>query len=365
VALITILKSLAGLSWLAVLGVIVYAVLRVSRKQKVAGGVALIVVVVVVAIVLNVVTAGLVFVEPTERGVVITIAGGGVRPEPLQPGLNWIIPFAESVRTYRIDRQTYTMSIAHAEGQIQGDDSIEARTSDGQIVLVDASVIFAVDPAEAVDVHIKWQDQYVDNLIRPVTRGVIRDAVSQFGVEEVYSTQRLALTQQINEGLADSLSEGGLILIDFVLRNITFSQEYSDSIEQKQIAEQLAQQAAFTVEQRKQEAEQARQVAEGKADASVIAAEGEAKAVVIAAQAEAEARLIQAEAEAQALEMLAQAIEENPDVITLEYIEKLSPGIQVMLLPSDNPFLLPLPSLENGGSTTTVLPTPEPDTGGE
>jgi regulator of protease activity HflC (stomatin/prohibitin superfamily) len=323
--------------------------------------------VVVVAVVLNVVAAGLVFIEPTERGVVITIAGGGVRQEPLQPGLNWIIPFAESVKEYEIDRQTYTMSIAPSEGAIQGDDSIEARTSDGQIVLVDASVIFAVDPAKVVDVHIKWQDKYEDKLIRPVVRGVIRDAVSQFGVEEVYSTQRLALTQQISEGLEESLSEGGLVLIEFVLRNITFSDEYSASIEQKQIAEQLAQQAAFVVEQRKQEAEQARQVAEGKADAAVIAAEGEAKAVVIAAQAEAEARLIQAEAEAQALEMLARAIEENPDVITLEYIEKLSPNIQVMLLPSDNPYLLPLPSLENGGSTTTVLPapTPESDGGGE
>ena len=67
--------------------------------------------------------------------------------------------------------------------------------------------------------------------------------------------------------------------------------------------------------------------------------------------------------------MLAQAIAENPDVLTLEYIQKLSPNIQVMLLPSDNPYLLPLPSLDNGGSSTTIIPTPAPstvpDTGGE
>ena len=73
------------------------------------------------------------------------------------------------------------------------------------------------------------------------------------------------------------LSENGLILVDFVLRNITFSPEYAASVEQKQIAEQLAQQARFVVEQRKQEAEQARQVAQGQADAAVIASKGDAK----------------------------------------------------------------------------------------
>jgi regulator of protease activity HflC (stomatin/prohibitin superfamily) len=104
-------------------------------------------------------------------------------------------------------------------------------------------------------------------------------------------------------------------------------------VEQKQIAEQLSQQAAFVVEQRRQEAEQARQVAQGQADAAVIAAQGEA-----------EARLIQAEAEAQALQLLGDAIAANPGVLTLQYIEKLSPNIQVMLVPNDNPFLLPLPN---------------------
>jgi regulator of protease activity HflC (stomatin/prohibitin superfamily) len=147
-----------------------------------------------------------------------------------------------------------------------------------------------------------------------------------------------------------------LILVDFVLRNITFSDEYAASVEQNQIAEQKAQEAAFVVEQRRQEAEQARQTAEGQADAAVIASEGRAKAIVIQAEADAEARLIQAEAEAQALALLAAAIEENPDILTLEYIQKLAPGIQVMLVPSENPFLLPLPSLE--GTGTTVVPSP-------
>jgi regulator of protease activity HflC (stomatin/prohibitin superfamily) len=309
--------------------------------------------VVALALVLNVVAAGLVFVEPTERGVVVTALGeGGVRDEALTPGLNWVVPFFDRVVKYPISRQNYTMSIAHQEGAIQGDDSIEARTSDGQLVRVDASLIFAIDPNKVVDVHIAWQNTYLDGLIRTISRGVIRDAVSQYGIEEVYSTQRQALTDLINKDMKVRLEQEGFILIDFVLRNIAFSDEYAASVEQKQIAEQLAQQAAFVVDQRRQEAEQARQEAEGLADASVIRAEGEAQAVIIAAQAAAEARLLQAEAEAKALELLGAALAANPDVIQLQYIEKIAPNVSVMLLPGDNPFLFPLPDAESGLTIT-------------
>jgi regulator of protease activity HflC (stomatin/prohibitin superfamily) len=349
VNLIRILQGVALISWVAVIAVIAYVATRASRGQRLRNGVAMVVLAIVGAAVLNIVAAGLVFIQPQERGVVITVGSGGTRPEPLQPGLNYIIPFAETVVPYSISRQTYTMSIAPSEGALVGDDSIEARTSDGQIVYIDASVIFSIDPTQVIGVHIKWQDNYVDNLVRPVVRGVIRDAVSQFRVDEVVSSQRTAMTDLVTAGLQEKLEEGGLLLVDFVLRNITFSPEYSASVEQKQIAEQLAQQAAFVVDQRKQEAEQARQTAEGVADAAVIEAEGQAQAIVIQAKADAEARLIQAEAEAQALALLADAIAANPDVLTLEYIQKLAPNIQVMLVPTDNPFLLPLP----GTSLTT------------
>jgi regulator of protease activity HflC (stomatin/prohibitin superfamily) len=105
----------------------------------------------------------------------------------------------------------------------------------------------------------------------------------------------------------------------------------------------------LVVEQRRQEAEQARQVAEGQADAVVIRAQGNA-----------DARLIEADAEARALLSLADAVRENADLLTYQYIAKIAPGIQVMLLPSDNQFLFPLPTVEPGFSFPTPLPTPEP-----
>lgn len=335
---ITILvAALAAFSWLVVIGLIALTILRARQGKKTRGSISGIITALVLAIILNTVSAGLVFILPQERGVVISaIEPGGYRKDVLQPGLRWVIPYAENVKTYSISKATYTMSIAQLEGDIQGDDSIAARTSDGQEVYIDASIIYSLDPTEVLDVHITWQDRYLNGLVRPTVRGVIRDAVSLYKVNEVYSTHREELKDQIELEMSKSMSDNGLILSDFVLRNITFTAEYAASIEQKQIAEQLAQQAEYIVEQRVQEAEQARQVAEGTKDASILAAEGRA-----------ESQIIEAKAEAEALQLIANVLAKYPELLNYRYIEKLAPGINVMLVPNDNPYILPLPDLSS------------------
>ena len=333
-----VLRAMTTVTWLAALAVIVLVVARAGRGQPVKGAAAAILGLIVLAVVMTVVSAGLVFIQPEERGVVISaLDPQGYRTEALQPGLRWVVPFLENVVTYPISRQTYTMSIAPLEGAVQGDDAVTARTADGQELFIDASIIFAIDPEKVVDVHIDWKNRYIDELVRPQARGIIRSAASQYGVEEIVSSKRDDFQSSMETALAQKLADNGLTMVDFILRNITFSPEYAASVEQKQIAEQQAQQAALVVEQRRQEAEQARQTAQGQADAAVIAAEGRAKA-----------RLIEAEADAKALELIAAALAGNPDLITYGYVQKLAPGIQVMLVPNDNPFLLPLPSLTPG-----------------
>lgn len=350
-----VVQAITTILWIVVVGLVILMVIRASRGIKIKSIALTTVILAGSAILLTLVSAGLVFIQPEERAVVISaLDPEGYRDEPLDPGLHWIVPFLENIRTYPISRQTYTMSIASSEGAIEGDDSISGRTSDGQEVLIDASVIYAIDPAQVVKVHIEWQNRYTADLVRPLSRGVIRDAVSQYGVQQVYSTQRAEMTEQIRQSLAEKLKENGLQLVDFILRNITFSQEYAASVEQKQIAEQLAQQARFIVEQRKQEAEQARQVAKGQADSAVINAQGQA-----------DARLIQAEAESKALELIAQALATNSDLLQYTYVTRLAPGVQVMLVPSNSPYLFPLPTMdastaESGVDIPSILPTPIP-----
>jgi regulator of protease activity HflC (stomatin/prohibitin superfamily) len=356
-----IVGVLAGLAWLLVVGAVVFLGLTIARQGHIGRVVPLLIGAIVLAVVLTSTAAGLVFIQPDERGVVITALHQegdrqGIRAQALQPGLNWIVPFLEQVVRYPVSRQTYTMSSSQGEGQVVGDDSIPARTKDGQQVQIEASLIYAVDPAHVIDLAIIWQDRYQDSVIRPVARSAIRDAVAQYGIEEIVSTKRSEMEAKINDDITQKLAAQNLILSTFLLRNITFSDEYAKAVEQKQVAEQQAQQAKLVVEQRKQEAEQARQVAQGSADAAVIAAKGAA-----------DARLIQAEAEAKALSEIAASLKDNPDLIQYTYVQKLGGNVQVMLVPSNSPYLFNLPQVPGGANTLapttvpgTVLPTQAP-----
>jgi regulator of protease activity HflC (stomatin/prohibitin superfamily) len=325
----SVLQGLATFSWLLVVGIIVLAVIRASRAKPLKGATWMVIGTVVFSLLLTTVSAGLVFLQADQYGIVISaIQPTGYRPQPLAPGLHWVVPFLENVQPYSIAKQTYTMATTSGEGQVVGDDSIQARTKDGQQVFIDASVIYSIDPVHLVDLHITWQNRFEDLVVRPVVRSAIRDAVSQFGVEEIVSTKRAELEQMISDTIKLGLGANNLMMDDFLLRNIRFSDEYAAAVEQKQIAEQLALQAQFVVQQRKQEAEQARQVAQGQADAAVIAAQGEAQAI-----------LLKAQAQAQANQVLSQSL--TPDLLMYTYILKIAPNVQVMYLPSGTPLLLP------------------------
>lgn len=72
--------------------------------------------------------------------------------------------------------------------------------------------------------------------------------------------------------------------------------------------------------------------------------------------------------------MIAAALGTNPDLLNYQYITKISPNVQVMMLPNNTPFLLPFPGLAQYGPaalqgpftqptlvpTPTVLPSPAP-----
>jgi regulator of protease activity HflC (stomatin/prohibitin superfamily) len=336
-----LLQGIGGILLLLAIGLVVLAVGRASQARPLKGAGRIAAVLLGLALVIFFISLGLVFIEPDQRGVIISpYDPKGYRASALGPGLHWIIP-GERVARYSISRQIYTMSAVATEGNVAGDDSIRTRTKDGQEVLIDASVIYQIDPNQVVNLHIIWQNRYEAGVVRALSRGIIRDTASQYGVEEIVSTKRAEMEATITSVMAQELQGNSLLLVQFVLRDIHFSDEYANAVEQKQIAEQQAKQAEFVVKQREQEALQA-----------VETAKGQAESVKINAQGLADARLIQAKAEADALEMIAAALQGNPDLLTYQYITKLAPNVQVMYLPSGQPYLITLPTPESSSTTT-------------
>ena len=323
-----------GLMGWALIGLLILYVLFVAsqraQRREAKVSVVIVLVLLVGGLALNTLGAGLVFIQPQERGVVISaLSGTGYRPNALQPGLRWIVPYFENVVRYSISNQTYTMVAKSAEGNVQGDDSVSARTSDGQQVYFDASVIYAVNPDKIVKLHIQWQGRYENEFVRPRARSLIYNRAAQYTVEEIYGTKRTELQQVIQDEISKDFEAQGLTLVQFLLRNISFSPEYATAVEQKQIAQQNAERAKFLVQQQEQEAARVRVEAQGVRDAAITRAEGESKALLL----------------------VADALRNNPDLIQYTYVQKIAPNISVIVLPGGGggggtaPYILDLKQL--------------------
>jgi regulator of protease activity HflC (stomatin/prohibitin superfamily) len=278
----------------------------------------------------------IVFVQPQENAVVISaLAPDGIRPRSFGAGIHAIVPFVERVQRYPIFNQHFSISASGFErGLIGVDDTISSRSSDGQEIFMDVSVIFRIDPDSLNEVHILWQDRYTEDLVRPLVRGLVRGSASQLRAEEIYSSGRFEMEEAIFHNISEVMERNGFITQTFILRNITFNDEYSHAVEQKVIAAQEAERAKIVISRKVNEAEQIRTLAQGEADAVVI----------------------KAQADAEALALVNQVLEQNPQVLDYEYIKRLAPNVELLLLNSDNPVILPLTTGATRGETVSTNP---------
>ena len=338
-----ILSVLALAGFLAFLIGVGSVVLAASQGRQVRSGIVLAAVGLVVGLIFSVISQGILIVQPGEVAVVFNTLNGDLE-EPRAPGTHIIVPVVNTYTIYPTIQQNYTMSGSVGEGQRSAaDDAVRTRTEDGQEVLLDISILYGINPAEVNTVHRRWRDRYQDDLVRPTARGIVRDVVSGFRALQIYGNDRGEMQTRMQDQLSARMAEEGFTVTDLLVRDITFSPEFAASIERAQIAEQEAQQARFRVQQRVQEAEQARAVAQGERDANIARAEGEAQAIILRAQAEAES-----------LRLVSQQIAANPALIQYQYIQQLADNISLALVPSNSPFLFDFESI--AGNPDFVAP---------
>jgi regulator of protease activity HflC (stomatin/prohibitin superfamily) len=213
--------------------------------------------------------ASAVFIPPGYVGVVYD-RGVGVLSKSLREGIHFTIPFWQTIVLFDGRLQEYTMSIVPDEGAIRRDDSLDAPTSDGQQVKVDATVLFKIDPEKAPEILKTVGVDYVDKLIRPISRSQIRMVISRYSATEIYSEKRQEAENVMTKEIAELVKPKNLILDKVLLRTVNFSTEYSKAIEQKVIAEQKIKQAEFEVKEASQRAEAKVIEAKGLAEAQLL-----------------------------------------------------------------------------------------------
>lgn len=286
----------------------------VELKEKFAGGKwKIFIPVIIIALVVMVILDGFVSISAGHVGVVFD-QGRGLLENELDEGLHLKIPFWQQVTIMDGRTQEYTMSIAPNEGAIKNDDSIESRSKDGQVVWVDATILFHIDKTEADDIKrdLGTEADYYGKIIRPRAREVMRLVVARYNALDLVSEMRTQIVNEMTEELKTRYAEHNIILEEVVMRNVTYSVEFANAIEEKEVARQKIKTSEYQKEQ---------------------ATELKAK------------KIIEAEAEAESIKLKGDALRENPEVIQLEFVNKLAPNVTWGILPNSVTPFFNLPGL--------------------
>jgi regulator of protease activity HflC (stomatin/prohibitin superfamily) len=198
---------------------------------------------------------------------------GKIQRQTLTEGLNFVNPM---VKVHKIDvkTQNYTMSAKHDEGEVAGDDAIRALTKDGLELVIDLSVLYRVSASDAPNLMRLVGPDFVDKIVRPITRTKIRDNSVYYDAVELYSTKRDEYQARIAKDIETELKKRGLILENVLVRNITLPETVKKAIEEKIKTEQESQKMQYVLSKEKQEADRKRVEAQGIADYQKIIGEG-------------------------------------------------------------------------------------------
>ncbi|MCZ7599278.1 MAG: prohibitin family protein [Gammaproteobacteria bacterium] len=234
------------------------------------------------------------------RGVVFDRLRGGVQTQHvLREGLNFVNPFTTSLILFDVRSQTWTMSNARDEGQVQGADGITIKSNDGQNVDIDVSIRYRLDPAQVAVLYQTVGTDYVAKIVLPTVRSAVRDVLSEYPADDIYSEKREEIALALDDLVRQELRGRGVQVDELLLRNIQFTPEYFAAIENKQIEQQAALRKGYELE---------------------------------IAKAEAQVRRIEAEGEAKSNDIRGEALRANPKVIQYDYVRKAAPNVQALVV---------------------------------
>lgn len=143
-------------------------------------------------------------------------------------------------------------------------------SSNGLEIIVDFSVWYQPQFDHLPKLHGEIGTEYLQRVIVPSMRSSARSVVGRYTPEQIYSTKRDAIQDEIFEETKKILDEKFVQLNQVLIRSITLPPTIKTAIESKLKQEQEALEYEFKLEKALQEAERQRIDAEGKAAANII-----------------------------------------------------------------------------------------------
>ncbi|KAI9470554.1 MAG: band 7 family-domain-containing protein [Benjaminiella poitrasii] len=177
----------------------------------------------------------------------------GVKSASVGEGTHFLMPWLQ--RAVLFDVRTKPRNISTTTG-----------SKDMQMVSLTLRVLHRPEIKNLSSIYQNLGEDYDERVLPSIGNEVLKAIVAQFDASELI-TQREVVSAKIREELYKRAREFNIALEDVSITHMTFGREFTNAVEQKQIAQQEAERAKYIVERAEQEKQ-----------AAIIRAEGDSQA---------------------------------------------------------------------------------------
>lgn len=196
-------------------------------------------------------------IQPGKKGVEFKRFGGGLDKDNIyDQGFHVIMPWN---KVFIYDVRTN-----------EGFETMDVLSKNGLNIAVELSYRYSPMPDKIGYLHDEIGTEYVKRILMPEIRSATREVIGQYLPEELYSTKREAIQDEIFKQTANAIGPKHLIIDAVLIRSVKLPEKLEEAIEQKLKEEQLSLQYEYKLDRERQEAERRIIEAQAKADANRI-----------------------------------------------------------------------------------------------
>lgn len=173
-----------------------------------------------------------------------------------RPGFQVIAPWNDLI-TYQVSEQ-------------KTEETMEVLDKNGLSIAVEISVRYQPVTAKIGYLYERFVGDYKSRLVSPELRSAVRKVMGRYTAEQIYSTMRKEVENNIEKETADILLKNDVTMTAMLIRSINLPAQIKQAIENKLKQEQEALAYQFKLEKEKSEAERKRIAAEGESAANKI-----------------------------------------------------------------------------------------------
>ncbi len=196
-------------------------------------------------------------ISPGQKGVKFKRFAGGIQKEEIyDQGFHIVMPWDNMI--------IYDVRIN------EGFEKMDVLSKNGLSIAVELSYRFKPKADKIGYLHDNIGKDYRERIINPEIRSATREVIGKYLPEELYSTKREAIQDEIFTQTKNAIESAYLDIDAILIRSVQLPDKLKEAIEQKLEEEQLAFQFDFKLERERKEAERKIIEAQAKADANRI-----------------------------------------------------------------------------------------------